>query len=116
MSLHGPIVVIADDSNIELADAIKVAGGTPIVECVFAKAPDVIRTSFPAAVVIAAPAKHEQHDDLTAIAAAVDILQANYLPVLMRVESRGGPVIPDSLPISAGTAVDRIVAQIASAQ
>src|SRR3954468_13569493 len=116
MALQGPIVVITDDSNVELAAAIKAHDGTIVVECTWQHAPETIRTAQPAAVVIDAPAASAPVKKIAAFGAAIDAAHQPYLPVLTRVSQPTGPVIQGALPISAKTSPERIVAQISSAQ
>jgi hypothetical protein len=116
MSLQGPIVIVADESSVELAEAIEAHGGTKTVACTWAQAAATIRKKSPAAVVFNERATPGHEDAIAKIGPALDILQERYLPVLARVGADFGPAFPRALPISAKASAERIIAQLSSAQ
>jgi len=116
MSLQGPIVIVAETSSVELAEAIKLRGNAPIVETTWDQAAEAIRTAWPAGVIINERPPPEKGEAVADISAALDILQEAYLPVLARVGADGGPTFAHALPISSRATPARILAQLASAQ
>lgn len=116
MSLQGPILIVADTGDAELAAAIEARDGTRIVTSTWAKAADAIRRARPAAVVLDEQVTPERQDAAANIGSALRLLQERYLPVLARVGSDFGPALPHALPISAKASAERIIAQLSSAQ
>jgi GGDEF domain-containing protein len=114
MSLQGPILIIAGRPGSELAQAFTNAGASPVIEASWAEAPLAANGIKPAAIVVSDP-------DISDFAAANALSQwiaaaAPYVPAVVRVRDGAAPALPDALPVSEDTPVERLIARVTSAQ
>ena len=113
MSLQGPIVIIADQTDKELVAALSAAGAFPVVEARWADGANAITRIGPSAVVVNNPSQPDKSID--AVDAAILAAQPPYLPVVARVPFGAMSIIPDALPIAAAAPPARVAIRLASA-
>jgi hypothetical protein len=115
MALLGPMVVVAENPAAELLDMLGKAGGFPIVETNWARAPAAVAEILPAALVLA-DAKPPL--DTRLVAALIKKIEARggpYMPVLARVDDEVEVAIPSALPIAIDEPPSRLLARLRSA-
>jgi GGDEF domain-containing protein len=114
MSLHGPIVVIANERDGALARALDSAGLSPIIDALWARAPGVLERVVPSAVVVtqAAPTADQRMMENVAQAIAGSPL---YTPVLARMGIGVLERMPEALPIAADASGESVVARLRAA-
>ena len=117
MALQGPFAVIADSQAPDVVDALRAAGGFPIVETTWADAANALASVEPEAVILAEPCP-----DRARAAALADALGAArqkggglYMPVIARTRDDGAPVVPDALAIAANAAPQRLIRRLSTA-
>jgi GGDEF domain-containing protein len=113
MSLPGPILIISDRPDRQLAAALAAAGASSMVESGLAEAAATVAQIKPVAVLFAGPDPVPQRlyaDDLTA---AIDALPAPFVPVMMRVKDCG-PTRLEALPIDFNAPAGQVVARMAA--
>jgi GGDEF domain-containing protein len=116
MALQGSFVVVSDKPAPEMVEALRGAGGFPIVEADWAEAPAALASVEPEAVVLA-----DAGADASRVAAFAKALadrqqtERPFMPVLARARGDGSAVLPDALTIAANAPVERIIARLGSA-
>src|ERR1700740_2792702 len=117
MSLQGPFVVIADSPAPDVIDALRAAGGFPIIEANWTDAQSALSSVEPEAVVLA-----ESCPDRVNTEALAGVLgeQRNktgglYTPVIARIRDDEVPPIPDALAIATQTPPARLVRRLTAA-
>ena len=113
MSLPGPILIVSDRPNRELAAAFAGAGAVSVMETVLAEAAGVIARTRPAAVLFADPDPEPARLLADELMAAIDAMPAPFMPVAARVNTCGATSL-DALPIDVGAPDEQIVARLAS--
>ena len=111
MALLGPMVVVAETPATELLDAIGKAGGFPVIEANWARAPSAISEILPAALVLA---EAKPPADARLVAAVIKKIESRggpYMPVLARVDDDGEVAIPSALPIAIDEPPSRLLAR-----
>lgn len=114
MSLHGPIVVIANERDGALARALDSAGLSPIIDAQWTRAPGVVERVVPSAVVIAQAALVPDQRLMDKIAQAI-ALSPVYTPVIARMGIGVLESMPEALPIAADASGERLVARLRAA-
>jgi hypothetical protein len=116
-SLQGPFAVIADSPAPDVVDALRVAGGFPIIEATWTDAPAALAAIEPEAVVLA-----EACPDRARVTALASFLSEQrkkgsglYMPVIARTRDDGAPTVPGALAIAAGAPVERLVRRLSTA-
>ena len=113
MSLQGPIVVVAEQSQAALLQALAGAGAFPVIEARLTDAPAAVASIKPSAVVLA---DAEPVDPKAAQALAEEIRRTEpFLPLFARVADGNASVLPGTLPIPADMPTERLVPRIAMA-
>lgn len=113
MSLQGPIVVVAEQSEALLLQALTGAGAFPVIEAQLADAPAAVASIKPSAVVLAGtePIESKAAQDL---AKAVRNAEP-FLPLFMRIADGHVGLLPGALPIPADLPPARLISRIATA-
>jgi GGDEF domain-containing protein len=114
MSLQGPIVVIAEQPDGGLVQALTAAGAFPVVEARWAEAAKGLAALKPAAVVLTG----EAVADPTLVQAVDHQLAAAepFIPVLARIRGDAEPALPNALAVPSDAPVEHLVARLAFAQ
>jgi hypothetical protein len=115
MALLGPMVVVAETPATELLDALGKAGGFPIVEANWARAPSAISEILPAALVLAEAKPPSDPGLVAALIKKIESRGGPYMPVLARVDDEAEVAIPSALPIAIEEPPSRLVARLRSA-
>ena len=117
MALQGPFAVIADSPAPEVDDALRAAGGFPIIETTWADAPTALAAIEPEAIVLA-----DACPDPAYAAALTHLLgeqrdKSNglFMPVIARTRDDGAPSITDAFAIAANAPPQRLVRRLATA-
>jgi len=116
MALQGSFVVVSDNPAPEMVEALRGAGGFPIVEADWAEAPAALASVEPEALLLA-----DAGADASRVAAFAKALadrqktERPFMPVLARARSDGSAILPDALTIAANAPVERIIARLGSA-
>src|SRR5262249_11194318 len=113
MSLQGPVVVIADRKDAELAAVLATAGAFPVVEAAWRDGANAISRVEPAAVVLADANALPDRAVAQAVGRATE--GEPYLPVVARMAPTSAPPVTGVLPMAADAAPDRIAIRLASA-
>jgi GGDEF domain-containing protein len=114
MSLHGPIVVIANERDGTLARALDSAGLSPIIDAQWTRAPGVVERVVPSAVVITQAALAADQCIMDKIAQAI-AMSPLYTPVIARIGIDILERMPEALPIAADASSERLVARLRAA-
>src|SRR5438876_6022985 len=115
MALLGPMVVVAESPAAELFDVLGKAGGFPIVETNWARAPAAVAEIQPAALVLAEPKPARDARLVDALIKKIETRGGPYMPVLARVDDDGEVAIPSALPIAIDEPPSRLLARLRSA-
>jgi len=116
MALQGSFVVVSDNPATEMVEALRGAGGFPIVEADWAGAPAALSSVEPEAVLVA-----DASADAGRVAAFAKALadrlksERPFMPVLARAREDGSAIVPDALTIAANAPAERIIARLGSA-
>jgi GGDEF domain-containing protein len=117
MALQGPFAVIADTPAPDVVEALRAAGGFPIIEATWADAPSALAAVEPEALVLAEPCPDRARAD--AIAALIGDLRERagglYMPLLARMRDDSASPLPDALAMSASTPPARLVRRLTTA-
>src|SRR5262249_25637549 len=113
MSLAGPLLIISDRSDRNLAAALAAAGASPVVESPLAEAAGALSRIHPVAVLFADPnpARAALVEEL---AAAIDALPAPFMPVMVRVNGCGATGL-EAVPIDVNAPNEQVIARLAAA-
>jgi hypothetical protein len=114
MSLPGPILIVSDQPDRKLANALAGAGASPVLESTLADAAAAIGERGPAAVVFADPEPVPEGEVLDKLIAATDAAPAPFLPIVARVKGCGATAL-DVLPVDAAAAPEEIIARLSTA-
>ena len=110
MSLSGPIVLVSDTANAELAAHLRGRGNLLVNESLWALAPAAIKAGRPAALIL--DETRWDPDVVEPLKKAIASAREPYLPVLARASPLGGPVFGGALPIAASTSPERVLARL----
>src|SRR5580704_13193936 len=117
MALQGPFAVIADSPAPEVVDALRAAGGFPIIETNWTEAPTALAAVEPEGIVLA-----DACPNPACAAALTDLLGEQrdkgnglFMPVIARTRDDGAPSIPDAFAIAANAPPQRLVRRLATA-
>ena len=110
MSLSGPIVLVSDTANAELAAHLRGRGNLLVNESLWALAPAAIKAGGPAALIL--DETRWDPDVVEPLKNAVASAREPYLPVLARASPLGGPVFGGALPIAASASPERVLARL----
>jgi hypothetical protein len=116
MALQGSFVVVSDNPAPEMVEALRGAGGFPIVAADWAEAPAALSSVEPEAVVLA-----DAGADASRVAAFAKALadrlksERPFMPVLARARADGSAMLADALTIAANASAERILARLGSA-
>ncbi|HUI12164.1 MAG TPA: GGDEF domain-containing protein [Xanthobacteraceae bacterium] len=117
MALQGPFAVIADTPAPDVVDALRAAGGSPIVETTWADAPNALAAVEPEAIVLA-----DACPDAERAAELTDLLGEQrakgsglFMPVIARTRDDGPPSIPDAFVIAGNASPQRLVRRLSTA-
>jgi GGDEF domain-containing protein len=117
MALQGSFVVVADSPAPDIVQALRGAGGFPIIETGWAEAPAALGSADPEAVVLADASADASHAAALARTLA-DRLKSGehaFMPVLARAREDGSAIMPEALTIAANAPAERILSRLASA-
>jgi len=115
MSLHGPIIVVAENPAADLAQALSTAGAFPIVETKWADAPTAFVAIKPSAVVIAEPGAPKSESSARMLGLQIATAAGPIVPTIALTQGALGAAVPVALPADAAQPVERIVARLESA-
>jgi hypothetical protein len=117
MALQGPFAVIANNPAPDVVDALRAAGGSPIIETNWADAPTALAAVEPEAIVLAdACPDPARAAELTALLGERrDNGSGLFMPVIARTRDDGPPSIPDAFAIAANAAPQRLVRRLSTA-
>jgi hypothetical protein len=110
MSLSGPIVLVSDAANPELAALLRARGNLLVNESTWALAPAAIKAGRPAALIL--DETRWDPDVVEPLKAAIASVREPYLPVLARASPVGGPVFAGALPIAASASPERVLGRL----
>ena len=110
MSLSGPIVLVSDTANAELAAHLRGRGNLLVNESLWALAPAAIKAGRPAALIL--DETRWDPDVVEPLKNAIAPAREPYLPVLARASPLGGPVFGGALPIAASASPERVLARL----
>ncbi|MGA8411603.1 MAG: hypothetical protein WB756_07575, partial [Xanthobacteraceae bacterium] len=110
MSLSGPIVLVSDTANGELAALLRGRGNLLVNESSWALAPAAIKAGRPAALIL--DETRWDPDVVEPLKSAIASVREPYLPVLARASPLGGPVFGGALPIAASVSPERVLARL----
>lgn len=113
MSLPGPILIISDRPDRELAVALAGAGASSVVESGLTEAAATVARIKPVAILFAGPDPVPRRLYADELMAAIDALPAPFVPVMMRVKE-SGPTSFDALPIDSNAPAGQVVARVAA--
>src|SRR6266545_3751851 len=99
MSLSAAIVIIADQPAPELLDALASAGGFPVVESTWAKAPEAFVAIRPSAIVVAEPGPASDEAKAKTLDLQLRTVKGPVVPVIARVEAGEVPPIAAAIRI-----------------
>jgi hypothetical protein len=115
MALQGPFVVVADSPASDVVEALRAAGGFPIVETPWADAPAALASVEPQGIVLAEAAPDRTAQAALAQALAQRLDGVAFIPVIARVRDDGRPMLPQALAIAAAAPAERIANRLGSA-
>jgi GGDEF domain-containing protein len=110
MSISGPIVLISDEANTELAGVLRTRGNLLVKESSWAQAPAAIKAGRPAALIL--DEQRWDPDIVEPLKNAIAHAREPYLPLLARASPLGGPVFAGALPIAASASPERVLARL----
>ncbi|MGB6732971.1 MAG: GGDEF domain-containing protein, partial [Xanthobacteraceae bacterium] len=117
MSLQGPFAVISGTPAPDVIDALRAAGGHPIIETTWTDAPAALAAVEPEAIVLA-----DACPDAACAAALTDLLGEQrekgnglFMPVIARTRDDGRPSIPDAFAIAFNAPPQRLVRRLSTA-
>jgi GGDEF domain-containing protein len=110
MSLSGPIVLVSDTANAELAAHLRGRGNLLVNESLWALAPAAIKAGRPAALIL--DETRWDPDVVEPLKNAIASAREPYMPVLARASPLGGPVFGGALPIAASASPERVLARL----
>jgi GGDEF domain-containing protein len=110
MSILGPIILIADEANVELAALLRARGSLLVNESSWALAPGAIKAGRPSALIL--DEQRWDPDVVEPLKQAIAAAHEPYLPVLSRASPLGGPVFAGALPIAASAPPERVLGRL----
>jgi GGDEF domain-containing protein len=110
MSLSGPIVLVSDTANAELAALLRARGNLLVNESRWALAPAAIKAGRPAALIL--DETRWDPDVVEPLKSAIASVREPYLPVLARASPVAGPVFAGALPIAASASPERVLGRL----
>jgi hypothetical protein len=117
MALQGPFAVIADSPAPDVVDALRAAGGSPIIEATWADAANALAAVEPEAIILA-----DACPDSARAAGLADCLGEKrqggsglFMPVIARLRDEGAPSLPDTFAIAANATPQRLVRRLSTA-
>ena len=114
MSLHGPLLVVTENSAAELVDGLVASGAFPVVPVQWREAAAAIAEIQPAAVLLGEPEAVPPPKTVQAFRRAIEAASP-IVPVIARVRSETVPLLDTALPISADASLGRLVRRLRSA-
>ena len=111
----GPVVIIAEHPETDLADMLGRAGAFPIVEATFADAAAAIAEIEPAALVVADAGPWPAGRVGNTLVKTIETRDGPFMPVLVRLNAESEAVIVHALPFVAGEPPNRLIARLRSA-
>ncbi len=117
MALQGPFAVIADTPAPDVVDALRAAGGFPIIETTWANAPTALAAVEPEAIVLAdaCPDRARAVELTDLLGERRDKGNGLFMPVIARTRNDGPPSIPDAFAIAANAPPQRLVRRLSTA-
>jgi hypothetical protein len=117
MALQGSFVVVSDGPAPDVVEALRAAGGFPIVEAHWADAASALASVEPEAVVLADTCADESRAAAFAKALAQHLRTGEraFTPVVARAREDSSAALLDALTIAANASAERIVNRLASA-
>ena len=106
----GPIVLVSDEANAELAGFLRARGNVLVNESSWETAPAAIKAGRPAALIL--DEQRFDPDILEPLTGAIAAVHEPYMPVLARASPVGAPLFSGALPIAASAAPDRVLARL----
>ena len=117
MALQGPFAVITDSQAPDVVDALRAAGGFPIIETTWTDAAHALASVEPEAVILAEPCP-----DRLRLDALADLLGEQrrkggglYMPVIARTRDDGASAVADALAIAASAPPQRLIRRLTTA-
>jgi hypothetical protein len=116
MALQGSFVVVADSAAPDVVEALRAAGGFPIVEAHWADAPAALASVEPEAVVLADTCADASRAAAftKALAQRLNTGERPFTPVLARARDDGSAALADALTIATSASAERIVNRLGS--
>jgi hypothetical protein len=117
MALQGPFAVIADTPAPDVVDALRAAGGSPIIETTWADAPTALAAVEPEAIVLAdaCPDRARAVELTDLLGEQRDKGNGLFMPVIARIRDDGPPSIPDAFAIAFNAPPQRLVRRLSTA-
>ena len=106
----GPIVLVSDEANAELAGFLRARGNVLVNESSWETAPAAIKAGRPAALIL--DEQRFDPDILEPLTGAIAAVHEPYMPVLARASPVGAPLFSGALPIAASAAPERVLARL----
>src|SRR5882757_5008256 len=101
MSLHGPMILVAENSATDLVEALGAAGAFPIIESKWADAPTAFVAVKPAAVVIAEPGPPRSESSARMLCLQIATAKGAIVPTIAMASADMDAAIPIALPADA---------------
>jgi GGDEF domain-containing protein len=115
MSLHGPMIVVAEKPATALVEALAAAGAFPIVEAKWADAPTAFVAVKPSAVVIAEPGPPVSASSARMLCLQIATVNGPMVPTFALTDGDNDAAIPVALTADASLPVARLIARLQSA-
>ncbi len=117
MALQGPFLVVADNTAPDVVEALRAAGGFPIVEADWRDAAAAVASVEPEGVVLADSCSDSQRasEHTQALADKLKAGSGPFTPVIARMRDDGASLVPDALAIAASTPAASIARRLAAA-
>lgn len=115
MSLHGPVIVVAENPATGLVEALSTAGAFPVVETTWADAPTAFVSVKPAAVIVAEPGRPPSESSARMLSLQIATANGPIVPAIACVEGEQQTSIPAALPSDVSLPSGRLIARLASA-
>jgi hypothetical protein len=112
MSLQGPILLVAERPPDDVAEALKAAGASPIIEASWADASAVFMTDKPCAIVIAEPGMPPSESAARMLCLQAATASGPTIPVIARADADQELPVPIALAADANEPIERMVARL----
>ena len=107
------MVVVAENSAVDIVDALRNAGAFPVVEAIWADAAAAVASIKPEALVLADRCVEPKLAE--ALAEQIEAGDGPFTPIIARTREDAAPALPDALPVAFNATAERIVRKVNAA-